>query len=122
MATATKLEAKSLATPDESRSFSHGRMDIVHIGNVTVGLGVFEPGWRWSEHVKPIVNTDSCEVTHIGYVLRGRMHVVMDDGTATEVGSGDALVIPPGHDAWVVGDEPCELLDFGGLGGYAVAR
>ena len=71
-----------------------------------VGHGTFEPGWRWSEHVKPLSGTDSCQVEHIGYVLKGRMKVVMDGGEELEVGPGDVFHMPPGHDAWIVGDEP----------------
>ena len=120
MTVATSLEAKSLSSPDETRPFvGKGRADIVHVGGVTIGQGTFEPGWRWSEHVKPIAGTDSCQVTHVGYCLSGRMKVVMDDGTEAEIGPGDACVIPPGHDAWTVGDEACRLVDFGGLAGYA---
>jgi quercetin dioxygenase-like cupin family protein len=114
------LEAKSLDSPDETRPFAaKGKADIVKVGDVTVGRGVFEPGWRWSEHVKPIAGTDSCQAPHAGYVLSGRMHVRMDDGTEAEVGPGDAFVISPGHDAWTVGDEACVALDFSGMESYA---
>ncbi|MBI4171268.1 MAG: cupin domain-containing protein [Actinobacteria bacterium] len=106
--------------PDETRPFKDkGRMEVVRFGDTIVGKGTFEPGWRWSEHVKPIAGTDSCLVQHVGYVLSGRMKVVMDDGAEAEVGPGDAFVMPPGHDAWTVGTEPCVLLDFGGISGYA---
>ena len=117
----TGLEAKALDRPDEVRSFKDGKgsVRVVTLGSGDVGLGTFEPGWRWSEHVKPIAGTDSCQVEHVGYVLKGRMKVVMDDGSEIEVGPGDAFRMPPGHDAWIVGDEACELLDFGGLKGYA---
>ena len=86
-----------------------------------IGLGTFEPGWRWSENVKPLASTDSCQVEHIGYVLQGRMALKMDDGKEHEFGPGDTFHMPPGHDAWIVGDEKCVLLDFGGLKGYATA-
>ena len=121
MATVTReLSAKSFAVPDETRPFKDkGRMEVVRFGDTIVGKGTFEPGWRWSEHVKPIAGTDSCLVQHVGYVLSGRMKVVMDDGAEAEVGPGDAFVMPPGHDAWTVGTEPCVLLDFGGISGYA---
>ena len=120
MTVATALQAKSLDSPDETRPFvAKGKADIVHLGEVTVGRGVFEPGWRWSEHVKPLAGTKSCQVQHIGYVMSGKMKIVMDDGTEAEISPGDAVVLPPGHDAWVVGDEPCTFLDFGGLKGYA---
>jgi quercetin dioxygenase-like cupin family protein len=114
------LEVKSLDSPDETRPFvDKGKADIVNVGGVTVGRGVFEPGWRWSEHVKPIAGTDSCQSAHTGYVLSGRMGVRMDDGTEGEAGPGDAVVIAPGHDAWTVGDEPCVVLDFSGMEEYA---
>jgi quercetin dioxygenase-like cupin family protein len=114
------LEAKSLDSPDETRPFvDKGKADIVTVGGVTVGRGVFEPGWRWSEHVKPLAGTDSCQAAHTGYILSGRMGVAMDDGSEAEVGPGEAFVISPGHDAWTVGDEPCVALDFSGMEQYA---
>lgn len=120
MATVNTLEAKSLDSPDETRPFvDKGRVDIVTIGGVTVGRGVFEPGWRWSEHVGPLAGTESCQAAHAGYVLSGRMKVVMDDGREAEAGPGDAFVIAPGHDAWTVGDEACVALDFSGMEQYA---
>jgi quercetin dioxygenase-like cupin family protein len=79
---------------------------------------VVEPGWRWSEHARPIAGTDSCQAVHTGYILSGRMQVVMDDGTDGRAGPGDAFVIPPGHDAWTVGDDPCVFLDFSGMADY----
>ena len=110
------LEAKSLDSPEEVREFvSNGRAEIVNLSSGSVGKGTFEPGWRWSEHVKPLAGTESCQVQHVGYVLSGRMKVVGDDGSAIEVKPGDAFVMPPGHDAWTVGEEPCVLVDFGGL-------
>jgi quercetin dioxygenase-like cupin family protein len=83
--------------------------------------GTFEPGWRWSEHVKPIAKTDSCQATHLMYCISGRMHVRMDDGTEQEIGPGDLAAIPSGHDAWIVGDEPCVAVDWGGSANYAKA-
>jgi len=117
------LEAKSLGSPDETRPFvGKGKMDVVTVGGVTVGRGLFEPGWRWSEHIKPIAGTESCQSLHTGYVLSGRMKVVMDDGAEAEVGPGDAFVISPGHDAWTVGDEACVLVDVSGVEHYAKAE
>jgi len=114
------IQRKSLGEPEEVRAFEgHGHADVVHLQTCDVGLGTFEPGWRWSQDVKPIAGTDSCQVHHLGYVLSGRMHVVMDDGNEIEVGPGDACDIPPGHDAWTLGDEACVMVDFGGLAGYA---
>jgi uncharacterized cupin superfamily protein len=109
-----RLEAKSFDSPDEVRPFQgKGESKLVTIGGVTMGHGRFEPGWRWSENVKPIVGTESCQALHIGYVLSGRMRVRMDSGEEAEVGPGEALAIPPGHDAWIVGDEVCEIIDIG---------
>ena len=108
------LEAKSFSTPDETRAFrGKGKMDIVNVGGMPVARGVFERGWRWSENVKPIAGTDSCQALHVGYIVSGRMHVAMDDGTEAEAGPGEAVYIAPGHDAWIVGDEDCVFLDFG---------
>jgi len=116
------LESKSFDSPDEVREFQDGKgaVHLLNFDSGAVGLGKFEPGWRWSEHVKPIAGTDSCQVQHIGYVLKGRMKVRMDNGDEAEVGPGDAFHMAPGHDAWIEGDEACELLDFGGLTGYAL--
>jgi quercetin dioxygenase-like cupin family protein len=116
------LAAKGFENPDEIREFPKGRIAIVNLDGVTVGRGEFQPGWRWSEHVKPIAGTESCEAAHTGYVLSGRMHVVTDDGAEGEAGPGDAFVIAPGHDAWIVGDEPFVFLDFSGMEAYAAGR
>jgi hypothetical protein len=89
------------------------------IGDQTIGRGTFEPGWRWSNNVKPIAGTDSCQVSHLAYVVSGRMGIRMDDGTEVEVAAGDVFACPPGHDAWVVGDQPCVAVDFGEFGEYA---
>jgi quercetin dioxygenase-like cupin family protein len=115
------LEIKRLDNPDEVREFKDGKgaANIVHLPPGPVGLGVFEPGWRWSEHIKPIAGTDSCQTAHLGYVLSGRMHIVMDDGSEGEVGPGDTAHIAPGHDAWTIGDEPCVFVDFGQIQNYA---
>jgi hypothetical protein len=115
-----QTEVKSFDSPDETRPFEgKGQAEVVEIGGRTVGRGTFEPGWRWSQNVKPIAQTDSCEVSHLGYVISGRMKVFMDDGSEGEVGPGDVFAIPPGHDAEVVGDEPCVMVDFGEFGDYA---
>jgi hypothetical protein len=117
MATA---EVKSFESPDEVRPFEgKGQAKVVNVGGQVVGRGTFEPGWKWSENVKPIAGTDSCQVSHLGYVLSGRMRVYMDDGSQADVGPGDVFALPPGHDAEVVGDEPCEMVDFGEFGDYA---
>ena len=114
------IEVKKFDSPDEVREFEgNGRADVLNIGGRTVGRGTFEPGWRWSENVKPIAGTESCEVSHLGYCVSGRMRVTMDDGSDAECGPGDVMAIPPGHDAEVVGDEPCIFVDFGEFGDYA---
>jgi quercetin dioxygenase-like cupin family protein len=113
------LAKKRFDAPDETRPIAKGKVEIVKLEDVQVMRTIFEPGWRWSESVKPIVKTDSCQVHHIGYVISGRMVVRMDDGSTAEISPGDAVVIPPGHDAWVTGDEPCVMLDFGGAAVYA---
>ena len=117
------LEKKSFSSPDDVRPMvDHGQIEILRIGDGVVGRATFEPGWRWSEDVKPLAGTDSCQSAHIGYVISGRQRVLMDDGTELEYGAGDVVAIPPGHDAWVVGEEPCVLVDFGGMEHYAEAR
>jgi quercetin dioxygenase-like cupin family protein len=107
------LEVKNLGTPDETRPFAdRGRAEVVTVGGTTIVRGTFEPGWRWSEHVKPLAGTESCQAGHTGYVVSGRMRVRMDDGTEGDAGPGDAVRIAPGHDAWIVGEEPCVFIDF----------
>lgn len=115
------LEKKAFDSPDETRQFAgKGKMDLVKVGGLSVGKGVFEPGWRWSVNVKPIAGTASCQSVHLGYIVAGRMGVAMDDGTEAEAGPGDVVHIAPGHDAWVVGNEDCVFLDFGAsVGQYA---
>ena len=110
---------KNLGFPDETRAFAKGKIEVASLGEVTAGRSTFEPGWKWSECVKPLAGTESCLVRHVGYVVSGRMHVVMDDGSEEELGPGEAAVIPPGHDAWIVGDDACVFLDFAGAGQYA---
>jgi hypothetical protein len=114
------LDLKSFNTPDERRPFADkGAAEVVTIGGSTVLRGRFEPGWRWTEHVRPVVGTDSCESPHFLYMLAGRMHIVMNDGTEGEAGPGDVVRVEPGHDAWVVGDEACLVVDFGASPAYA---
>jgi quercetin dioxygenase-like cupin family protein len=113
------LHGKSLDQPDETRNFGKGKLEVVQLGDVTVARGVFEPGWKWSEHIKPIAKTESCQVLHTGYIVSGRMGIRMDDGTEAEFGPGDAYVIPPGHEGWTVGDEPVVALEFRGAAVFA---
>ena len=115
-----EVEVKNFDSPDETRPFEgKGKAEVVRVAGRTVGRGTFEPGWKWSENVKPIAGTDSCEVSHLGYCVSGRMRVRMDDGSEGEVGPGDVVAIHPGHDAEIVGDEPCVFVDFGEFGDYA---
>jgi hypothetical protein len=114
------VEVKSFDSPDEVRPFEgNGQAEVVKVAGRAIGKGTFEPGWRWSENIKPIAGTDSCQVSHLGYVMSGRMKIFMDDGGEAECGPGDVVAIPPGHDAEVVGDEACVLIDFGEFGDYA---
>jgi hypothetical protein len=114
------IQVKSFDSPDETRPFEgKGKALVVDLSGTTVTKGVFEPGWRWSENVKPIAGTDSCQAPHMLYCESGRMKVAMDDGTEQEIGPGDVATIAPGHDAWIVGDEPCVMIDFGGFAQYA---
>jgi len=113
-------EVKSFESPDEVRQFEgKGHADVVVVGGHTVGRATFEPGWKWSNNVKPIAGTESCQVSHLGYVVSGRMRVYMDDGSEFEVGPGDVMACPPGHDAEIVSDDACVVLDFGEFGEYA---
>jgi quercetin dioxygenase-like cupin family protein len=116
-----KLIRKAGASPDETRPFKDGKgkLDVYQLGELSAGRGEFQPGWRWSQHVKPIANTPSCQASHTGYILEGRMMVKMDDGSEVEYGPGDFFFMPPGHDAWIVGDKKCVLLDFTGVAKYA---
>jgi quercetin dioxygenase-like cupin family protein len=115
------MTRKSADSPQETRSFrdGKGKLELVELGGVVVGRATFEPGWRWSEHVKPIAGTDSCEAGHTGYFVSGRMVIRMDDGEEMAFGPGDFMSCPPGHDAWIVGDEPCVVIDWQGFADYA---
>ena len=117
MATA---ETKNFSSPDETREFKgKGRAKVVVVNGRSVSKATFEPGWKWSVNLKPIAQTDSCQVEHLGYVLSGRMRVTMDDGTQLEVGTDDLFALPRGHDAEVIGDEECVMVDFGQVDKYA---
>lgn len=118
------LVRKSLDSPEETRPFEDGKgqLELVNLEEGAVGRATFLPGWRWSQHVKPIAKTDSCQASHKGYFISGRMKVVMDDGEEMEYGAGDFAAITPGHDAWVVGDEPCVMVDWQGSDDYAKRR
>jgi ethanolamine utilization protein EutQ (cupin superfamily) len=116
---AKKMIKRRFDTPDEHRPFPLGSNDVITIGDVTLGLARFEPGWKWSESLKPVAGTESCQVEHLGYVLSGRLLTRMDDGTEAEAVAGDLVFIPPGHNGWVVGNEPVLFLQVEGAAPYA---
>jgi uncharacterized cupin superfamily protein len=119
MADAQKMIKRSFGSPDETRVAGSGQAAVVALGDVTFMKATLPPGWQWSKDVKPIAHTDSCQAPHLNYFISGRLHVVMDDGSEEEFGPGDIASIPPGHDAWVVGDEPVVGLDITGAGTWA---
>src|SRR5207249_8637319 len=106
------MEKKTLNSPDETRTFEKGKVELASRGGITFGRANFEPGWRWSESVKPIVKTEYCEAPHVSYHVSGRLKIRMADGSEQEFGPGDVGVVPPGHDAWVVGNEPVVVVDI----------
>jgi hypothetical protein len=106
------VEAFDFDSPDETRTPDKTRVDVVRMGSTTAARMTFEPGWKWSECVKPVAGTDSCQVRHVGVAQSGRLHVTHEDGTEADIGPGDAYVIEPGHDAWVVGDETFVGFEF----------
>jgi len=108
-------QKRNLSQPDETRQFELGKIALVALDGVTFGRATLAPGWKWSTSVKPIVNTTSCQAPHLQYHVSGRLHVVMDDGTEEESGPGDISSLRPGHDAWVVGDEPVVVVDVSGM-------
>jgi hypothetical protein len=113
------FEMRDFNSPDESRTPEKTRVDVVRMGGATAGRFTFEPGWRWSECVKPVAGTDSCQARHVGVVHEGRLHGAHEDGSEGEIGPGDAYVIEPGHDAWVVGDERFVGFEFESADEYA---
>ena len=112
-------EQKSFTRPDETRSFEHGIVELVTIGDSEIGRLTLQPGWRWSDHVKPIAGTDLCEAPHFQYHLQGTLRIQMADGTELDAVAGDVTALPQGHDAWVVGDEPVVVVDWWGASNYA---
>ena len=113
------MEKKNFTKPDQSRTFDKGRVDLVALGGITFGRATLQPGWKWSTCVKPLVNTKSCEAPHLQYHVSGKLAVRMDDGSEATFGPGEVSLLPPGHDAWVVGNEPCVVIDISGMGEYA---
>lgn len=114
-----KGEVRNFTKPDEVREFPKGKLELVKIGNATIGRATFQPGWKWSESLQPIVKTKSCEAPHFQYHVSGTIMVKMDDGTLLECKPGDVSLLPMGHDAWVVGKEPAVVVDFQGMIDYA---
>ena len=110
-----KLKRKAFSSPDEKRSFDKGRLELVALGGVTFGRLTLQPGWKWSTSIKPLVNTRSCKASHLQYHVSGRIRVRMDDGSEDEFGPGEVSLLPPGHDAWVVGNEPVVVIDLSGM-------
>jgi hypothetical protein len=106
------VETGDFGSPDETRTPDKTRVDVVRLGGSTAARLRLEPGWRWSESIKPVVGGERCDKHHVGLMQSGRMHVVHDDGTEQEIGPGQAYMIEPGHDAWVVGDEPVVAFEF----------
>ena len=116
------LEVKTIDKPDERRDFPLGHLEALHLTGLDFAVGTFEPGWRWSESLRPLVATDSCEVHHNGFVVQGRMRIKMDDGAEFDCKPGDVSLLPSGHDAWTVGNEPAVVVDFQGMLDYASGK
>lgn len=117
------IEVKNIDKPDERRDISRGHLEILNFSKISVGVATLEPGWRWSEAVRPLAGTDSCETPHMAYVVQGRMRLLMESGEEAEVGPGDVFICPPGHKAWIVGDEQFIAYDFaGGADEYAKSK
>ena len=117
-----KAELKSLGKPDEVRQFPKGRLELVRIGDASIGRAILEPGWRWATSVQPLAKTKSCEAPHFQYHVSGILHIRMDDGTEFDCKPGDVSLLPSGHDAWVVGEEPAVVVDFQGMQNYAKSK
>jgi hypothetical protein len=113
------VETNDFATPDDVRRPDHTTVEVVKIAGGEVGRYTFEPGWRWSKHIKPVVGTDSCRTHHVGYLVSGTLHVESDDGTTADITSGSVYSIAPGHDGWVVGKDPVVVVEFQGAAEYA---
>ena len=113
---------KRFEAPDEVRTFEKGRFELVRLGGMTIGRATYEPGWKWSEHVGKATGAKSCKVEHVGMVLSGSATAAMDDGRVIEIKAGDVFYIAPGHDSWVVGNEPYVSLHFLGANDYANAK
>jgi hypothetical protein len=117
--TGKKAEMKSFTKPDEVRTFPKGKLELVNIGGAVVGRATFQPGWKWSTSLQPIVKTKSCEAPHFQYHVSGTLKILMDDGTEFVCKAGDVSLLPEGHNGWVIGDEPAVVVDFQGMIDYA---
>lgn len=113
------IEQRDFSAPDETRTPDKTTVELVRVGDGQVGRYTFQPGWKWSECIKPVVGTDTCQVEHVGYAVSGSLHVVHDDGTEIDTAPGNVYRIGPGHDAWVIGNEPAVMVEFQGAANYA---
>lgn len=107
------FQKKNFEKPDETKSPPNARLDTLKMGDLTITRVTYKPGWKWSKDIKPIVGTSSCQMHHVAFCLSGRLAGVLDDGTRWESGPGDMIDVPPGHDGWVVGEEPAVLMEIG---------
>jgi hypothetical protein len=113
------LQILRTGEPDELRTFELGRLELYRVGSMVIGRAIYEPGWRWTQHVRPLVDTELCEVAHVGLVVSGSAGVLMADGTDVVLRAGDFFAIPSGHDSWVIGDEQYVSLHLLGADAYA---
>jgi hypothetical protein len=113
------VEARDFTSPDETRTPDKTRVELVNLAGGQIGRYIFQPGWRWSECIKPVVNTESCQVEHVGYCLSGSLHIVHADGSEEDIGAGKVYRIGPGHDAWNAGSEPAVMVEFQGAANFA---
>ncbi|HEX6281573.1 MAG TPA: cupin domain-containing protein [Nitrososphaera sp.] len=118
----SKLQKKSLNSPDELITSEKEKIELVNLGGFSIARVTLEPGWSWEKYVKPQEKTDSCQVPHTSLILSGRARTIMDDGTVVDSGPGDVAIVPPGHNTLVVGDEPCIVIDFSGIEEYIKGR
>jgi mannose-6-phosphate isomerase-like protein (cupin superfamily) len=119
MGNTTKMQKKSINSPDETRTFDKGKVDLTKIGDTIISRMYLEPGWSWEKCIKPIAKTESCQASHTHYVVSGRVRVKMNDGSEEEYGPGDVAYIPPGHNTWVVGNEAYTAIEFASMENYA---
>ena len=113
------VESRDFSSPDETRTPDKTTVELVNVGSGQIGRFTFQPGWRWSECIKPVVGTDSCQVDHVGYAISGNLHVTHEDGSATDIKPGDVYRILPGHDASVIGDAAFVGVEFQGAAAFA---